>query len=397
MALTLGLALAGWQGDALAGAREQAKRLHDRITGVPPSDAVLTAMAAKITSNDAIGAAAMATDNSAFYNVTLKNFAAPWTNRDRDIFVPLNDYTATVIGMVRDDVPFTEVLSGDILYVGNGVSPSYSPNNNLHYAAMESSNADLKTVLTRTTQSSVTGVPASATAGIITTRAAAKAFFVAGTNRAMFRFTMLNHLCHDMETVHETTRAPDRIRQDVSRSPGGDSRIFLNNCIGCHSGMDPLAQAFAYYNYVDTDPLNDVGQIQYTAGTVQPKYLINSDNFKPGFVTANDNWENRWREGPNSMLAVPPVVFLNGNPQPAAWSPALPGSGSGAKSMGTELANSEAFAQCQVEKVFRRVCFRSPSDSTDRIEVNRIVRVFKSTNYSLKRVFEEAGVYCMGP
>ena len=56
----------------------------------------------------------------------------------------------------------------------------------------------------------------------------------------------------DMEQVHDTSIIPDRIRQDVSRSPGGDSRVFLNNCIGCHAGMDPLAQAFAYYNYNET-------------------------------------------------------------------------------------------------------------------------------------------------
>ena len=41
-----------------------------------------------------------------FYNVTLKNFAAPWTNRDQSVFVPLNDYIATVIGMIRDDRAF---------------------------------------------------------------------------------------------------------------------------------------------------------------------------------------------------------------------------------------------------------------------------------------------------
>ena len=56
-----------------------------------------------------------------------------------------------------------------------------------------------------------------------------------GTNRAQFRFTMINHLCHDMETVMDNTRPTDRIRQDVARTPGGDSRIFLNNCVGCHS------------------------------------------------------------------------------------------------------------------------------------------------------------------
>jgi hypothetical protein len=27
--------------------------------------------------------------------------AVPWTNRDQSVFVPLNDYVATFIGMVR--------------------------------------------------------------------------------------------------------------------------------------------------------------------------------------------------------------------------------------------------------------------------------------------------------
>ena len=96
----------------------------------------------------------------------------------------------------------------------------------------------------------------------------------------MFRFTLLNHLCRDMEQVHDTSRPPDRIRQDVTRSPGGDSSVFLNNCIGCHNGMDPMAQAFAYYDFDETQ-----GRLVYTQGQVQPKYLINSDNFKPGYVT----------------------------------------------------------------------------------------------------------------
>ena len=51
-----------------------------------------------------------------FYNVTLKNIATPWTNRDQSVFAPLNDYVATVIGMVRDDVPFNTALSADIIY-----------------------------------------------------------------------------------------------------------------------------------------------------------------------------------------------------------------------------------------------------------------------------------------
>ncbi len=111
---------------------------------------------------------------------------------------------------------------------------------------------------------------------MLTTRAASKAFFIDGTNRAMFRFTLINHLCRDMEQVHDTSRAPDRIRQDVSRSPGGDARVFLNGCIGCHSGMDPMAQAFAYYNFQydkATDPTADAGFLKYNdTGDIDPDH-----------------------------------------------------------------------------------------------------------------------------
>ena len=210
----------------------------------------------------------------------------------------------------------------------------------------------------------------------MTSRAASEAFFVAGTNRAMFRFTLLNHMCNDMEQMLDTKLPPDWIRQDVSRSPGGDSRLFLNNCIGCHNGMDPLAGAFAYYNYNDT-----TGRLEYTAGTVQPKYFNNDANFPPGFATPDDAWENRWREGQNALLG---------------WDPNLPGNGAGAKSLGQELGNSDAFAACQVKKVFRTVCLRDPVDGPDRTQIASMITNFRSSTYRLKTVFSDAAVYCMG-
>jgi len=361
--------------DAGAITRDQAKRIHDRIAGVPPSDAVLSQMA----SSSADGAAQIALENSNFYNVTLKNMAMPWTNRAQTVFAPLNDYVATVIGMVRDDVDFSTLLSADLVYVAKagtaGVSAAYSPANNDMYEQLENSGADLKTALQATTQSSVSGLPAAATAGVITSRAAAQAFFIKGTNRAMFSFTMQNHLCHDLGSLIDPTRPPDRVRQDVSRSPGGDSRLYLNVCMGCHSGMDPLAQAFAYYNYDDT-----AGRIVYTAGQVQPKYLINSDNFKPGYVTPDDHWDNRWIAGPNQILG---------------WAPSSTHSGDGAKSMGLEMAKSDAFARCQVEKVFKTVCYRAPTNQADRNQVDSMIGRFKS-GYRLKQVFADSAVYCMG-
>ena len=363
---------------ALAGPREQAARIHDRLAGVPADEATLNAMAATLPGNP-VAAATIAMNNPSFYSVTLKNFVAPWTNRDQNPFVPLNDYMTLVMGMVRDNVPFNQVLTTDLLYTGPGsVVPAPSPTSNAHFEALEERMREPtfnQSQLVQTTQMAVYGTPDGATAGVMTTRAAAEAFFIAGTNRAMFRFTLMNHMCIDMEQVHDTSIAPDRIRQDVSRSPGGDSRVFLNNCIGCHAGMDPLAQAFAYYDFDETTT-----RMVYNPSAVNPKYFNNNATFADGFVTPDDHWHNHWRQGQNALLG---------------WSPTLPGEGIGARSLGQELAGTQAFAQCQVKKVFKAVCLRDPVDANDRNKVDAMTNTFRNA-YNLKQVFAESAGYCMG-
>ncbi len=383
--------------DANAGSREQALQIHNRVAGVPPTEAVLLQMAAQIDADQTAEAVRIAMNNEGFYSVTLKNMATPWTNRDQTVFAPLNDYVATVIGLVRDNADFRTLLYDDVIYTSNASGlPAYSISNNSHYEAIENQGVSLKDTLVRRSQSSLNGLPADATAGVITSRAAAKAFFIAGTNRAMFRFTLLNHLCRDLEQVHDTSLVPDFIRQDVSRSPGGDSRVFLNNCIGCHNGMDPMAKAYAYYDYefdINGDPDGINGAIHYngegtldadTNSRVEKKYRINSSTFKPGYVTTNDDWLNYWRKGQNSYLGW-------------GWnSPTLTGSGSGAKSMNMELAHSKAFASCQVEKVFQNVCLRKPGDVTDRAKIEEFTQNFAANNYQLKQVFIDTANYCKG-
>ncbi len=377
--------------------RRQAKRIHDRLTGTPPSNQVLNNMEAALLS-DSTGrsAADIAIEDPNFYSVTLKNFASPWTNEEQSVFAPLNDYTATVIGMIRDETDFRQVLYGNIQYTGSDLS-NYSNSNNNHYAALESTN--LKTSLVERTQTELTGgLPNAATAGVMTTRAAAKAFFYLGTNRAMFRFTLMNHLCTDLEPIRDNSRTPDRVRQDVSRSPGGDSRIYLNSCVSCHAGMDGLAGAFAYYELdfngdkdTDVDTFNNSAQLVFTDGSVTGKHLINANNFEPGYVTSDDSWINYWRNGPNSLLGW--------NDDYPLFADDVKGNavGNGAKSMGMELAHSDAFAQCQVKKAFKTVCLRDSDDyAADRAEVNTIVSDFVGNGYNMKNVFRDVAAYCKG-
>ncbi len=363
--------------------REKAKRIHDRIAGVPPSAEVLNDMAGLIAAGQPLEAAQLAIDNDNFYNVTLKTHVAPWTNRDQTQFVDLNDYIATVIGMVYADDDFRDILSTNILYTYTGNNQDvadYSANNNQHYQDIEAANINIGAALKANEfepvpQQGLNGLPLGGTSGVLTSRAAAEAFFVAGTNRAMFRFTMLNHMCLDLEQVQDGTRVPDRIRQDITRSPGGDSRIYMNSCITCHDGMDPMAGAFAFYDFN-----TGTGRIEYTPDNVQAKYTQNSLNFPFGYITVDESWINYWRDGPNQWIG---------------WENGLPGKGTGAASMATEMAHSQAFAQCHVEKVFETVCLREPANSADRSQIDSMVGDFNAS-HNLKEQFKEAAVHCMG-
>jgi len=374
----LGLAIV-LVGDAQAGSFERAKRIHDRLVGIPPSDFVLGQMAQLITDGDPSAAAELAMQNPLFYNVVLKDFATPWTNQERTVYAPLNDYTATVIGIIRDRRSFKEVLTGDIIYVGRTQQPGYSFNSNAHYEALEASGADLSdpNVLERRLQSELATnwLRPDEAAGVMTTRAAGLAFFKDGTNRRMFRYTAINYLCRDMEGLQDNALSNDGIRQDVTRSPGGDSSIFLNTCSGCHTGMDPFTGSFAYYNWVGDEA---DGRVEYTRGDVQDKYFINANTFPFGYVTVDDHWKNYWITGANSILG---------------WRSATT-EGFGAQSFGRQIAESEGFSRCQVEKVFERVCFKPPSDLDDRTAVENIRQDFETNGYDLMDVFADVATYC---
>lgn len=68
---------------SFAGPREQAWKLHNRLTGLHPKPDVLDEMSDLISRGDAVAAAQLAMQNPAFYNITLKNWIKPWSNREQ--------------------------------------------------------------------------------------------------------------------------------------------------------------------------------------------------------------------------------------------------------------------------------------------------------------------------
>jgi hypothetical protein len=60
--------------------------------------------------------------------------------------------------------------------------------------------------------------------------------------------------------------------------------------------------------------------------------------------------------------------------------------------LGEELANSPAFEQCQVEKVYRQVCLQAPI-AGHATQIEAITNSF-SSSHNLKTVFEDVAALC---
>ena len=112
----------------------------------------------------------------------------------------------------------------------------------------------------------------------------------------------------------------------------------------------------------------------------------------------DDSWVNYWRNGQNRTLAVRSGSSSGWGSYPGEVLDSKNNStGSGAKSLGLELANSKAFAQCQVDKVFKSVCFRDPNDkAADRTTRNAVVDAFVAGGYKMKQVFGDIAAACKG-
>jgi hypothetical protein len=297
---------------AAAGPHEQAKRIHERLAGIPPDAGVLQSMQARLESGDAAGAAMQAMENPEFYNTTVRRLAAPWTDREFSAYGDLNDATATVIGVIRDDLPFDQVLYEDIVYVGaaEATDVPYAHEGNDHYLDLQSNAVDLSDPanLVRRRQSALPGstLNASEPAGILTSKGFAEAFLTGRTARAPLSFVTINFICTD----------PADARDD------------------------------------------------------------------PGFAALQSG-----AAGSRSATVLPAFDESVTGPDALA--------GSDLKSLGLALAQTRAFSECQVERVFRQICYREPESAADLHAVEQITDVFEHSNRSMKRVYAHTAAYCL--
>jgi hypothetical protein len=217
------------------------------------------------------------------------------------------------------------------------------------------------------------GLPASAVAGVVTTRTSGESFMSAGTNRRINRFTFMNFMCNDYEQLHDITVPQQWIGRDVDRQPGGDSRTFLNKCVGCHSGQDSMRGAWAYYDFTNN-------MVSYTQGQVVSK--INKNVlYSAGHMTVDDSWDNQWAiPGTQNQLKL---VFKGQT------------AGNGAKALNMMFARSEGFANCMATKVFQLVCMKDPINPGDKALVQTQARAFEANGYKMKDLIVKTSVGCI--
>jgi len=363
---------------ALAGPMDQAMRIHQRLTGVMPTPEVLNQMTALVANGQSREAAQIALQNRNFYDVTIKNWASTWSNVKQTSIVNLNDTTATIIGAIKDDLPFNQIVNGDLLYIGDPavVNVAYSKvpqEANSHFTAVVNTGRPLSEVLVRRTQSAETGI--ADVAGIITTQGWSDAYFKDGTNRRVFMGAMRHFWCSEMDQIHDTSIPSVRIRRDVDRAPSNSAALFQTKCLGCHGTMDAAAGSLAFFDYTDETGLT------HTPGRVAEKMNRNNQTYPDGFVTANDSW-----------------IFLGNYSATKSfdkygWRSAT--SGNGLNSFATGLAQSRGFSDCMAKKVFQKVCLRD-ADVSEAGLIKQLADGFESNGqYNLKNLFVETAVRCV--
>lgn len=360
-----------------------AGRVFERIAGYPLAyeDTRWTNIEQLATQGRLSDIAKIAVDDQGFYNITMRNFSAPLLNFESDQTEFLNDAQAMVIGTVRDDRSFKEILTGNYRYDVTGIAGGGDGTSNAHFSSAEIGQVNLKDRLVRV------NVQASRpdSAGVLTSRGWGEKIFTAGTNRRAVSRSFENFLCLPIASLANNTVPRDHIRRDVTRAPGGDPTIFDKKCSSCHAGMDAIAGAFSYFDFAQGSiryretglKVDNLDVFDLTSGVAVKTIRYPGIPLAvppPGNIPSNDSWANVWAQSNVNLQAG----WRNGSV-----------SGSGVQSVGAMLAETRAFSTCMAKRVFTVVCKRSPFDE-ETADIDTMANRFEASGYNLKEMFYSA-------
>ena len=340
----------------------------------------------------------IASNVAEFQTVRLKSFAEPWTHKDGDLGSPLNDTILTIIKMIVDEQDFRRILYDDIIAVATGTPkdadklvladgteiPQYYNRSNDHFQALENAQVYHKPgVVVISSQSPATHKNPSAIAGILSQGGFGRAAFLAGTNRRAIPMLLREATCHELDEIKDTSGTEKYILRDVTRIGSDGVKEFKNNCKGCHSFMDQIAPAFAYYeaNAGDVSGIAVVyDEPLEVTSSLPPSNKMMKVVSAIGYIPKNDEWRAEFTDGQITSLGWP------NDPNSKK--------GFGAKELGRAFANSGAFASCQPKRAFKAVCGNPTEKDAAFLELMK--KEFTENGYNLKSVFLKSAVYCAG-
>lgn len=365
-------------------ARRQAHKMFQRLTRtkVQIDDPRVKQMETLISQNQTAEAAKVATSDPLFLDVGIRDWARVISSRDRDIRTPMNDFVATVIGVVRDSdtTSAKELLTGNFTYrvnpevIAGGVNIRQDELNDLiasnnHYSDLQARRLSPSAVLVRQSPQRVVMRNANNTpvdhpdpAGLLTSRQFQMMYTTAGTNRLAIEYSFKTFMCVSMEEWMDSSRGDDRVGRDVSRMPAGDLNTYQTTCKGCHAQMDAYRGAFAYVDFLNNRPTVNVTPV----GKMNPNNPENTD-----FTHTDNSFRN--------------YAFGAKNADQFGWRTG--GEGVGMGDYGRALADSRGFSRCMVRHAFQNVCNRKPRAEEETM-VRTIADQFEMSGYHMKRLFE---------
>jgi hypothetical protein len=379
--------------------KDDAKWILERITGVKwgtDSDVYKQAMVLA-AAGDRAGVAALATKQSTFLNVTVKNFGLKMSTREETIRIPLNDFTASIIGVTRDETDARELLSGNFFYAGDANVmddlKSFSDNllrSNRHYEALDNSKNDFGAMLVRiekqqllqSNNNNVIVIQENPDpAGILTSRTWIEAHAVAGTNRRPVEYTFRQFMGLPIEKWADAAAADVRIGRDIDRFPGGDNNKFQTTCKACHNVMDGFRGAWAKWSFENNQAIqSSVRRGDSNGQGIMNKLNRNQQVYPGGYITTDDSWINNANRGINSTTFGWRTI--------AGVSPM---NGMGVNTFGRAVANSSRFSSTMARRVFEAVC-RKDIGVTEYNVYQAMGSEFEANGYNLKKLFQAAAL-----
>lgn len=378
----------------------EAKRLLERIAGTKVSgDHILLPRIKKhIAAGEWLDAANAAMEHPDFLNVTVKQMALKMSTREEAIQTEFNDFSATFIGIVRDNRDARSLLTGNFQYIAergqipNGVNIRSEYNahivkSNDHFSDLDDLNIDLGKVLGPIEgqliyqRNSDTVVYNPDPAGVLTSRAFMGAHTTAGTNRRPVEFTFRQFMCSPIEEWADSSASDSRIGRDIDRYPGGDHTRFQVSCKGCHTVMDGFRGAFSKWNLSNNYISNRDAQINNDGSMVtgvEGKLNGNSSVFPNGYITSDNSFVNNARGVANEGRF--------------GWRGENVDAGYGVKDFGRIVSSSKRFSECMVKRVFESVCRKEINFEDKSDFLKHFASKFEEQGYKFKKLYSMVSV-----